>query len=226
MYRRSQQGAQRATVAPVRGFSLLELLFVVAILVVVAGICVPSIMGAYHRYKLRSAGTDFSGLLQMARMRAVQDDRYYSVWPYAANGMQQEYVDIFPQLVNGASGSQGKVLDPQDPVITVSNEIVQQPVAAAPNTANLSALSLGANPNGLTPDDGSDPNFRITFGPQGLPCVPRAVTGGSVCNAGGGPVAYWAFFQSNVTQDWEAVTVTPAGRIQKWYYDGAVWQKL
>ena len=34
------------------------------------------------------------------------------------------------------------------------------------------------------------------------------------------------FFQNNVTQNWGAVTVTPAGRIQRWLYSGgpaAVW---
>lgn len=210
----------------VAGFSLLELMVVVTILIIVAAISVPSLMGAYHRYKLRSAGTDVSGLLQMARMRAVQDDRYYSVWPSLANGLSQQFIDIYPQGTNGGSGNANGTMDPRDPVITISTEVVQQPVGAAPSTANLSAQMLGSNPNGLTPKDGDDPTTRVTFGPQGLPCQWTAVNGGSVCNSQGGPIAYWVFFQSSVTQDWEAVTVTPAGRIQKWYYDGAAWQKL
>jgi Tfp pilus assembly protein FimT len=209
------------------GFSLLELLAVVAIVITVAALSLPSLMGAVHRSRLRSGGTDFSGLLQQARMRAIQDDRFYSVWPYAGNGVPQEFVDIYPQGTNGASGyGNGTQMDPQDPVITLSAEVIQQPQAAAPSTANLSQQLLGANPNNLTPKDGTDPASRVTFGPQGLPCLSKGVTGGTVCNSQGGAVAYWVFFQNSFTQDWAAVTVTPAGRIQKWYYDGTVWQKL
>jgi type II secretory pathway pseudopilin PulG len=208
------------------GFSLLELMVVVTIVITVAALSLPSLMGAVHRSRLRSGGTDFSGLLQQARMRAIQDDRFYSVWPYAGSGVPQEFVDIYPQGTNGFSGANGQVLDPQDPVITLSAEVIQQPQAGAPGTANLSQQLLGANPNNLTPKDGTDPASRVTFGPQGLPCLSKGVTGGTVCNSQGGAVAYWVFFQNSFTQDWEAVTVTPAGRIQKWYYDGTAWQKL
>lgn len=208
------------------GFSLLELLFVVAILLVLIALSIPSLMGAVHRSRLRSAGTDLAGLLQQARMRAIQDDRFYSVQPFAGNSVPQEFVDIYPQSVNGASGSNGATLDPQDPVISFSSEIIQQPQSAAPSTANLSAQLLGTNPSGLTPQDGSSAASRVTFGPEGLPCIATAANGGTVCNTRGGPVAYWVFFQNNVTEDWEAVTVTPAGRVQKWYYTGTVWGKL
>ena len=226
MYPRTQHGALKAS----RGFSLLELLVVVAIIVVVTGLSLPSMMGAYHRYKLRSAGTDFSGLVQMARMRAVQDDRFYSIWPSAANGLSQQFVDIYPQGTNGYSGYGTGAMDARDPVIMVANEVVQQPQTAAPNTANLSTQLLGANPNGLAPQDGNNAASRITFGPQGLPCTPNnpLLGGGTVCNTGGGPVAYWVFFQDSFTQEWEAITITPAGRIQKWYYDvtAGAWGKL
>ena len=229
MYTRAKYRADSGTGQVIQGFSLLELLIVVAITVLIAGLSLPSLMGAYHRSKLRSAGTDFSALAQMARMRSVQDDRYYSVWPYTGGALSQQYVDIYPQGTNGASGyGNGQQPDPKDPVITISTEIVQQAAGSAPSTANLSTQLLGANPNGLAPKDGTDPNFRVTFGPEGLPCKPFSPPsgGGTVCNSQGGPIAYWVFFQSSVTQDWEAVTVTPAGRIQKWYYDGAAWQKL
>jgi prepilin-type N-terminal cleavage/methylation domain-containing protein len=208
------------------GFSVIELLVVVAILALLAAISLPFLMNAVRTARLRGTGTDFSGILQLARMRAVQDDRFYSVYPIASNGLQQEFVDIYPQQVNGASGSSGKTVDPKDPVVLIPTEVVEQPANAAPNKGKLKQLIFGTS----TPPqvlDGSNANSPVTFGPQGLPCVPTTYpTGGTVCNSQGGLVAYWVFFQDNVTQSWEAVTVTPAGRIQKWTHVNNTWVKL
>jgi len=160
-------------------------------------------------------------------MRAVRDDRFYSVYLIANNGLQQEFVDIYPQQVNGASGSNGKTLDPQDPVVSVDSEITEQPASAAPNKFNLKQQIFAFSASPVTPVDGSDPTTPVTFGPEGLPCKPKPVPPfGSVCNSQGAPVAYWVFFQDNVTQNWEAVTITPAGRIQKWTHNNKTWGKL
>jgi type II secretory pathway pseudopilin PulG len=220
----------------------MELLVVVAVVVILAGLTVPNLMRTVHTSRLRGAATDYAGLLQEARMRSIQDDRFYTVYQLATNNLTQEFVDIYPQNINGASGSGGKVLDPRDPVISVSTEVNQQPWTAAPNTNQLLNQLLGTStvttltpvgsaalvpplPPASTPPVTGPP----TFGPQGLPCTPLTLTGpsgGTVCNSRGGPVAYWLFFQDSISQEWEAVTVTPAGRIQKWSYSGTVWGKL
>ena len=209
------------------GFSLIELLVVVTILAVLAAISVPLLLNAVHTVRLRGAGTDFSGILQQARMRAVQDDRFYSVYGISNNGLQQEFVDIYPQQVNGASGSGGQNLDPKDPVVSVNSEIVEQPASAAPNRSNLRQQLFGGISNPPKPVDGSNINTPVTFGPQGLPCFPKQMGSfGTVCNSQGGLVAYWVFFQDSSTQEWEAVTVTPAGRIQKWTHVNNNWVKM
>jgi hypothetical protein len=142
----------------------------------------------------------------------------------ATNGVQQEFVDIYPQAVNGASGSNGQTLDPKDPSIALSPEVIQQAQGAAPATDNLKAQFLGNNAGAAFLYDGN--TSPITFGPQGIPCFPKGVTGGTVCDSVGGLTAYWLFFQDTVTQNWEAITVTPAGRIQKWSYVGQAWGRI
>ena len=62
------------------GFTLLELLVVVAVGLVVAGMAVPNFMSAVRSARLKGVVSDFSGLLQSARIKAVDDDRYYSVY--------------------------------------------------------------------------------------------------------------------------------------------------
>jgi Tfp pilus assembly protein FimT len=201
------------------GFSAVELLVVVSLALLIAGMAIPSLVRAVHGARLRGAGNDLSGLLQVCRIRAVQDDRFYSIYLLNTNGLQQEFVDIFPQNLNGSSGNQGTVLNPKDPSIALASEITRQPQASAPSTANLVSQLLPTNPNNLQPADASAAATPFTFGPEGLPCKPSLVTGGTVCNNTGGAIAYWTFLEDSSTLDWEAVTVTPAGRIQIWYYD-------
>ena len=210
-----------------RGFSLVELLVVVAIMLVVAAFTVPVMISAVRAGKLRGAASDYANVLQTARMRAVQDDRYYSVYTQPANGNvpQLAYVDIYPQAINGASGTGAPPVGsyqagpPADPMVVLSSDVVPQARGAAPNPVDLETkfcASCGAFVGG-----GPIKNTAPTFGPEGVPCTPIVSVGGTgtVCNSSGGISAYETFFQSTPTQAWVAVTLTPAGRIKTWYYN-------
>jgi len=203
---------------PQLGFSLVEALIVVVIMLIVTAVAVPNMINARHMARLRAAGSDYASLAQVARIRAVQDDRYYSVRLFAGPP-EVAFADIYPQVNNGASGNGGASVDPRDPVNPIATEVTEKLVANAPNTANLSGQFL---PTGslLVPKDGSATATPITFGPRGLPCATQAATGGTICDSGGGPTAYWVFFQDSATSAWEAITVSPAGRIRKWIYAG------
>jgi len=199
-----------------RGFTLVELVMVVAVLLVVAGMAVPNFNSAMRSVRLKGSVSDYAGLLQSARIRAVDDDRYYSV--YILGGASTEaFVDIYPQQQSGASGSGGTQTDPNDPIIGINREVVQQPVGAAPNTASLKALFLPANAT-VVIGDGSVAASAVTFGPRGLPCSASALTCKTHLPAG--DVAYWTFFQDNISTSWAAVTVTPAGRVRRWLFTG------
>lgn len=203
------------------GLTLLELLVALTVILIIASIAIPNLNTAMHSSRLKGAASDFSSLIQVARIRAVDDDHFYSVYVLAANNSQEGFVDIYPQAATGASGSNGTVINRQDPIIQVSREVTPQLQGAAPSTAALKALILPAN-SPVVPLDGNAAGTPITFGPRGLPCLPV----GGVCDSLGGPQAYWFFFQNGISQNWAAVTVTPAGRIQRWLYSGgpaAVW---
>jgi len=207
------------------GFSLLEMTTVVVIMMIMTAIAIPAFMTPIRQARLRGSESDYANLLQMARTRAVNDDRYYSVYIQAAAGSapQMAYVDIYPQNVNGASGKGAPPTGsytagpPADPMVTLSSEAVPQAQAAAPNTSNLFTQFCGSCASAIIK------NTAPTWGPDGLPCTPAIAAGGTgtVCNSGGGPIAYVAFFQSSTNQEWDAVTITPAGRIKTWYYDAS-----
>ncbi|HET8923868.1 MAG TPA: hypothetical protein VFN26_12845 [Candidatus Acidoferrum sp.] len=216
-----------------KGFTTLELVIAMFVILIVTAIGVPQFMNMMHLARSRGVVSDFAGLVQAQRMRAVDDDRYYSTYVLAGGGNnpQRAYVDIYPQNVNGASGTGGAAytcnVNGCDPMVVMSQEVNQQPAANAPATAALRLLVLPAN-SPVVPKDGSLPASPITFGPRGLPCTPVAVAGGTVCDSLGGPTAYWTFFQNNTTGYWGAVTVSPAGRIRRWFFsvagaNGANW---
>jgi type II secretory pathway pseudopilin PulG len=213
------------------GFSVIELAFVTIIVLIIAATAIPAMISSMRMAHLRGAASDLTGLYEQARIYAIRDNRYYSTYILAASGNtpQEAYVDMLPQRATQASGNGGTSVvgatagQPGDPVITMPSEIVPEPVGSAPNTANLKSQLLPAT-TPVTPTDTTV--SPVTFGPRGLPCTTIALTGGSVCDSSGGPTAYWTFLKNINSGTWQAVTITPAGRIGKWYYDGSVWNKL
>jgi prepilin-type N-terminal cleavage/methylation domain-containing protein len=208
------------------GFSLVELSVVVIITLLVAAWAVPSALTSIRMAHLRGAASDYAGLLEQARIYAIRDNRYYSTYilaPAGNNQVAQAYVDMLPKVLTGASGNGGTSVAVGDPTITIESEVVLEPVGAAPDTSNLESQLLPAT-TPVTPTDGSV--TAPTFGPRGLPCTPISMTGGSVCDSSGGATAYWTFLENSKTSSWQAVTITPAGRIQKWFYTGSTWNKL
>ena len=206
------------------GFSLPELMVAAFVMIVVAGFAVPNIMNAVHISRLRASGSNFSGLIESARIRAVQDDRFYSVY-FISGAAQEGYVDIYPQSNTGASGNGGTSIALNDPYTVISSEVTPTAASNAPGTSNLKSLFLPTG-SSLTIHDGSLSSAPITFGPRGVPCTSQTATGGTVCDSAGGATAFWVFFQDTYVQSWEAITVSPAGRIQKWQYGTSSWSKI
>jgi prepilin-type N-terminal cleavage/methylation domain-containing protein len=198
------------------GFTLPELLIVVAIVAVLASIAVPNMLNFVHAARLRGAGSDFSSVLQAGRIRAVQDDRYYSTY-IIAGPPQEAYVDL---TSNGGTG-----VVAGDPLIEIPPEVTPVAAANAPNTTNLQGQFLPAG-SGLTVKDGSTKGTPVIFSPRGLPCTTQAATGGTVCDSTGLATAFWVFFKDTNSGMWEAVTVSPSGRIQKWQYGESAWGKI
>jgi len=207
------------------GFSIVELSFASVIILILSALAIPEMVSSVRVAHLRGAASDMAGLYEQARIYAIRDNRYYATYVLAASGSRPQlaYVDMLPKGTTGASGNGGSSVATGDPEVTLTSEVVQQAVASAPNTNNLKSQLLPST-TPVTPIDTSV--TAATFGPRGLPCKPLALTGGSVCDSSGGPTAFWTFLKNNRSGSWQAVTITPAGRIGKWFYTGAVWKKL
>jgi prepilin-type N-terminal cleavage/methylation domain-containing protein len=220
-----------------RGFSLVELLVVLAIILVVSAVAVPNIVTAMRGVRLRGTASDYSGVLQQARMRAVRDNRIYSVRIGNDGATTVAYIDIYPQNADGTSGqgaySAGGCVGcpPRDPAIIPGSDVSVQPIGAAPAVLALQnqVIPAGSIAAGFT--DGSVNTSNPTFNSRGLPCLPSAAIAPATCSSPATtPVAYVTFFMQQptnaATPQWVAVTITPAGRVQTWTYDGANWGRL
>ena len=200
-----------------RGFSLIELLIVVAIGMIAAAMALPLVSNAVNQIHLSSSATDYANLLQRARMRAVQDDTYYQIQTQTLSGDPIAYVDI------NKNGS----YDTGEPMMVFASGVTYKAQSAGPALSNLKSQFL---PSGSTAQNSLQPTAIPIFGPRGLPCKPPSA-GSSSCpylDGSGNPVSYVLFIQNTQNNRWEAVTLNPAARIREWAYDtkSSTWSPL
>jgi prepilin-type N-terminal cleavage/methylation domain-containing protein len=187
---RDQKAEMHAMKTHQSGFSMIELTIVCVIMLVIAGIAVPNIFQTFRNYQLDAAGHSVASLLQQARIQAVKTNlpAYVNNTNAAAGNMA--FVTNDPNNTTYATGEPDVQLSP---AVTFQN--------TPPNHAQLDAY-INATPQ--------PSNVSIGFNARGLPCTE---SGGNptVCAA---PAGFEWFMQS--AGGWEAVTVTPSGRIKSW----------
>ena len=183
-----------------RGFSLVELMMVCLILVIIAVIAIPNIMRVVNNYRLDAAGHSVASLIQQARLQAVKTNlpayAQYDTTPTP----NMVYVNSNPTL--------GYV--PGNPDVELSAGVAFN-AAGTPNHAQLDTYLGG---NGVVIEPMANNIVSIAFNARGLPCVPTGNP--QVCSAsdGGAPPAF--LWLMGGAKGWEAITVTPAGRVKSW----------
>ena len=78
-----------------QGFSLIEMVIAVAMILVLAAIVTPSLSNAISTIKLRYSANDLSGLIQKARIEAARKNTFYSIQQTTLSaGEVAYYVDL------------------------------------------------------------------------------------------------------------------------------------
>lgn len=225
------------------GFTMLEALLVVAILLIVSAIAAPQMFRIIDAQKLQTGAQSYAGLMQVARTRSIQDNQAYQVLSDVNNGAAVAYVDLNgnsqwdPQGLNG-SAPEPAVQMPTPISITQTNapQGVQGFDTVRPlNT--IPVLNLATNPPMV--NSAGLPSAGIAFNERGLPCqriavnapcnnISTVITGGVSQATPVAWVTYLRWTRRNGTGfDWAAVSVSPAGRIKTWRYqtdNGGSWQ--
>jgi prepilin-type N-terminal cleavage/methylation domain-containing protein len=187
-----------------RGFSLLELLIVVAILVTLAAITVPRVMSTISDIKMRYVAQNLGGLLQSARMQAVRKNTFYMVQPTILASGDAAYV----------ATAKGQAYASSDPVLPLDNQItVHMGIGSgAPNEGTLTCGADCAFYSGS-----NDPSFNA----RGLPCP--GVMNGPSCSPTPGQGYLLVVSKPALTGsiNWAAIIVTASGHIQILTCDGS-----
>ena len=170
-----------------RGFTMLELVVVVAIILAISAYAIPNLLSAAADYKLKNTMAQVAGILQQQRIQAVRTNATAQVTS----------TTITSALPKGVS----------------------RVTSGAPNFDTSSLSSYVAQSQNST--------TIAQFNARGLPCA----TSGSACSNWDGTkqVGFLIYFKMDKTlggSGWGAITITPAGRINTWFYSGSRYQKM
>jgi Tfp pilus assembly protein FimT len=183
------------------GFSLVEMLVVLAIVMCISAYAVPNFMVAIANFRLRSGMSSLSSLLQNCRMLAIKQNKNYSVHFTVMGNGPVAYVKL---------SSDSSSINNSDPTAQLGAPVTMNQNPSGTGAPTLMDNSfLGFDP--LTSD--------ASFNPRGIPCT---YSSGS-CTAPKGFVFYFRGARPLGTDGWSAVTISPAGHVKTWMWDGARW---
>jgi len=203
------------------GFSLVELVLVMFIMLVIAGFAIPNVMLAVSNARLRGSAGDLAGLMQQARILAAknnpQNPPVYPVRFTTLGSSQIAYVDM-----NNTST--------WDTNIPINGIVTSEPEIEFGRSVVLAAgapSGTGGQPTPyvLTGDSSTGGPFTnantLAFTSRGLPCD---FTAPPTCSS---PApSYFVYYLTDTRigkAGWAAVVVTKGGRTKVVVWNGATW---
>jgi prepilin-type N-terminal cleavage/methylation domain-containing protein len=199
------------------GFTMVELVVVIFVVLVVAAIAIPGMMRAWYNMELRATGDQVAGLMQQARILSAKNNAYYTLCYRTNGGVQQVYLTQVSLYATAActyvapsSTVQGSIGVDLARLITAAS--------GAPTGTNPSAFTLSGDTSSGTPCDNT---CTLAFSPRGLPCVFTVGTPGTCPTPATSYFVY--YFQATSANGWAAVAVTKAGRSRTYTWNGSAW---
>ena len=206
-----------------KGFSLLELLICLAVMMVVTVAALPTISKNMGAIRLQSSAQDVASLAERARILAVRNNTTYSILlPAPVNGVQTACIDT---NFNGAC-------DVTEPMVALAKYVSVVTDGSGPPTAEI---VCGPNPavtpcpagfTGLNyPPQG--PTAIVSYNDRGLPCIGPVPTNepiGARCDelVNGTPTGflYKFVYTGGNSPTYAALTITPTGLVSEWLNNG------
>jgi len=170
-----------------RGFSMIELLVVVGMIMVLSAISLPKIVNSMSVYKLNVACTSIQNLIEVARFNAVRRNSTISLLQTLINGQAAFYVDI-PNTAAYVN---------TDPTYIVPTTVQVAP-AGAPGAGTTGLANTAALGGGC-----------ISFNSRG-------VVDYTNCGGGVQSVWFISLGLTNNIGGYRAITLTPMGQAKSW----------
>jgi type IV fimbrial biogenesis protein FimT len=178
------------------GFSLTELVVVLAVAMILMAVGMPSFMRAYHTYQLSSAATQVADMLRLARYDAIRRNMQMNcVFQVSGTDPNNTNIWIATTATNVLDQSQKQT------VLGPSGNLVPQ--GAVPNTAAL----ITASKVSMATTNPSPTNATITFDARGALSPPTNVD------------VFYLASTLGPEAGFRAVILMPAGSIQIWSSD-------
>jgi prepilin-type N-terminal cleavage/methylation domain-containing protein len=182
-----------------RGFSFIELTIVMGIMLVLSSIAVVNVKAVVSNARLRAGVFSLSNLLRSSRMIAVTRNRTETTH-FTTDRSLGAYVK--------ASDSSAPRLK-TDPQMRWSGSVITMTTPGGLGAPDeLSSVALG-----FLPETGES-----SFNARGMPCTYSA---GNCPNKGF--IYYFKDTSRAANKGWAALSISPAGRIKQWFWNGGVW---
>jgi prepilin-type N-terminal cleavage/methylation domain-containing protein len=180
-----------------RGFSMVELLVVLLIIMVISGIAIPQITTTLRSYQLTSAASQVADTIKFTRFEAIRRNttmNFLVSWSGVRWGV-------------GTDSNGDGTLQASERQYEVTGNVTLLTTSAVPTSGTLAAALLVPAIKGIS---GSSATKTIAFDPRGA--VNFAASSGGVATV------YVLFVAptSLSTQDYRAVVVMPSGITQIW----------
>jgi prepilin-type N-terminal cleavage/methylation domain-containing protein len=187
---------------PSNGFSLIEVVVALAVILLLSAIALPAFLNAYRMYQLTDGATQFAGLLKFTRYEAIRLNK-------TVNCLVQQVASVPPVTNIWADSDVDGVEDPNEKQLVFSGAVNLVPAAAVPGAAGLAAAA----------------NVPVlTTLPLAAGVVPFDQRGA------GNPAFVYVFYLSNLgdpSVGARAVIVFPSGSVQIWKADsGGNWVSI
>src|SRR5215467_7727196 len=205
----SKSATRSGTPRRATGFSMVELVVSICVMLVLTALAIPSLMRSMRSYQLNNAAASVSDMLKFTRFEAVRRNTQINL-QFTQSGLSWlVWTDSF------AAGNGGPI-DPRDKQQVVAGYPTLLPAGVAPTPSAISAALSGAALNTLSGANGS-----VTFDARG---AIRQGIGGAVSTS------VYVFYVGNATDPdsgYRAVVLLPSGSTQIWTApNGGPWRKI
>jgi prepilin-type N-terminal cleavage/methylation domain-containing protein len=174
------------------GFSMVELVIALAIMLLLSAIAVPSIVRSIAIYRLNVAATSLQNIVEVARFNAIRRNTQVNLRRTTQAGLELFYVDL--------QGTSNYVVSDPSYILPADMQVAPAGAPASASTLLPNTQALGAN--GCI---GFDSRGTINY---------------ATCGAGA-PVVWFISISLTVpNSSFRAVTVTPMGQAKAWTASG------
>jgi len=188
----------RASLALQSGFTLAEMIVVVAIILIVGGLAIPNLTRAIDASRIKGSAQALAAAYQDARIRATQKDTSYQVL-ISPPGISPAQICI--DLDGDGTCSAGDPVTTFPAQVRVSNLGVPAPLDST--QLHFPAITT------------EQPGASLTWNAVGLPCQRTSPI--TPCTAVGW-IQHLQLLRANGDVMYAAVTVSPTGRVKTWTF--------